>query len=114
MKPSCFNCIHADIDPGHPGSYWDPPEPAQAYCGHQNVSEDLINNHSEDELPEKCGNFQPIMIEKCLLCDKPMNVPEYQWNIYASCPNSGESIPSCSEECKNAYDVMNKLSEENA
>lgn len=126
-QPTCFDCIYGKHIEGIPQTQWDPGESDTVECQHQLLSEQWKEkfekifeevNYDENELPKKCGLFQPILIKKCSLesCQKEMNVPEYNWKHWA---NSYEFYSTdnystrrevvCSKDCKDAIEVMSKL-----
>jgi hypothetical protein len=102
-KRSCLNCKYGVIVSGAPGSYNDPPEPGGfEECSNLDVSDDIIEKYiGEDEggvvLAEHCGHYEPSMIDSCVYCGLKMNVPEYDWNIWAK---GLERVPCCSELCR--------------
>jgi hypothetical protein len=118
-KPSCFDCIHSEFIKGHMYTMYDPGEPDTAECKHPHFNnwtdevDEMFGNHTENELPEKCGKFQPKLIERCgcQACKKEMNVPEYSWKHFAHDRWSGEPIAVCGEDCKAAIEVMQRFEE---
>ncbi len=112
-KPTCFDCITANIIRGTAGNYYCPPEPDEAECLNESVNENLFeeNDYNEDIMPSICGQFKPKMIEKCFCCSKEMNAPEWSWKIWAG--TLYDCVPVCSEECKhNVEGEMQKELEE--
>lgn len=117
-KPSCFDCIHGKLIPGEAQTYWHPGEQDAVECRHPHfetnwieATEQMFSNFNEEELPEKCGKFEPILIEKCSCraCNKIMNVPRWSHNIWAS--TYDEPVPVCSKSCKDAIEVEIKFEE---
>lgn len=53
---------------------------------------------AEEKLAHDCGQFRPIMIDKCGHCGKEMNVPEYTWELFAD--TEMDRIPCCSHLCQ--------------
>lgn len=118
-KPSCYDCVHSEIIEGARGSFYDPEVPDEAQCMNKEIGEQWNEKYEkifeevgfdEDKLPSKCGYFKPIIIGKCSLesCQKEMNVPEYNWPYWAT-EHLAHAVPVCSEECKTAIEVMEKL-----
>jgi hypothetical protein len=110
-EKSCFNCKHAAICEEDPGCWslpngdpgW-PGEPAHLEeCKCLEVPQELFDadDWDEESLPDKCGHYDPIMVEKCVKCDKPINQPRYSWEWWAA---GYDSQPVCSKECKDKWE----------
>ena len=103
-KPTCFDCQLAKISKGYPDTRYEPGMPDMVEeCNAidpdgklEEIKESV--EYRENLLPELCGQFKPIMINKCEYCKKEINAPEWSWKIWAM--TMYESIPICSEECK--------------
>lgn len=122
VKPSCFDCIHSQYIAGSPQTQYDPGEPDRAECNNSQIEKEWKSKYEkifeyedfqEDLLPEKCNNFEPKMIEECSICNKTINMPEYKWYTYVYNFESDLVLPACSDDCKNAYDIIEKLTTEN-
>lgn len=109
---SCYNCTHVDVIPGHPGTYYDPPEPDEVVCMKIDVEDSLFEDDGPEEWAQKCGKFEPVMLEKCPFCNKEVSIPLYTIKTYVYNHFADEPVPVCSEQCKTAWDVANKLSGE--
>lgn len=101
---SCFNCIHGKLIKGFMGTYYDPPENDSSECQNGNVDWDKIeeseqeHDYIEDKLPLYCGHYEPKMVEKCIECDKVMNIPEHDVEYFCEGDN-----PACSKECQTKW-----------
>jgi len=96
--PSCFDCKKAKVSAGFPGSYWEPPEPAEATCEHQ--TDDEGDEDFYERCAERCGKFDPIPVWKCGACKKDIDSPAFSWNLRGEDFYSMEPVPACSPECQ--------------
>jgi hypothetical protein len=112
LKPSCYHCKLAKIYNGSFGDYDNPPEPSEAECTCESISDNFFdeidaNTHSTDNFYEvcadKCSHFDPHLVGTCKHCGKPINAPAYNWPWFGSEYYSGEPVPVCSKECKDEY-----------
>lgn len=95
-KPTCFDCLNANVYPGFAGTYMEPPEAPEAECKEE-IPEELYEL-TEEAMAEKCGKFNPRLITKCGNCGKGMNVPEYSWELWGK--GGWVDVPVCSEPCR--------------
>ena len=105
-KQSCFYCKNAIIDGGYSGSYDEPGYAAFVEdCNCKEVSADLLESIFEQDeaellLPEKCGHYDPHIMEVCGECKKPMGIPVHEVEYYVT--GMWDAIPCCSKECQDA------------
>jgi hypothetical protein len=100
IKPSCEYCKH-----GHffeDGDGWNEPRYIEFVCDKEDVlDEKLVDEFVDSTDCSKCPEFEPIMVEKCGHCKKPLNIPLYQANYV--CNIFGE-LAFCSKECMDISD----------
>ena len=100
-KKSCFNCIHSEKDAGSAEGMYEPPEPATAICTKEYDIDEFDNSISdaaqpEDELPELCGHYEPVLVDEICVCGKELKGIEREWPHWWS---TYSLIPMCSEQC---------------
>ena len=106
-KRSCWFCEWAERYPGYPGSMYEPPEPPMAECSNPQLDAEFFDSLEttsgawEVAAAEKCGHFEPTMIDKCGYCGEVMLVEEWSWEIWAM---SYDNVPCCSLSCKYALE----------
>jgi len=93
---SCFNCINSAKFKGFPDTRLDPGEPNSTECGCPDVGEDLLDNNDEEILPEKCGHYNPVMVDEKCYCGKEINRPEFEHEYWF---NWFDNKPCCSDKC---------------
>jgi hypothetical protein len=96
---TCFDCLRADIEAGFVGSREEPSSPAIAICDlpDEVVSEDDSVKFSDDAT--ECLLFDPILVKKCGICNCPIGVPVYLWELFAVDYYGEESYAVCSDAC---------------
>lgn len=104
-KASCFDCQHAQIDPGYQGDMYEPPSEAVAYCQDNKYDPstypcDGEYYDSDDIDVQKCPGFKPHLINKCENCGIILQVPRYNWP-YMVMHYAEEYV--CSQKCQDEY-----------
>ncbi|KKN65516.1 hypothetical protein LCGC14_0481210 [marine sediment metagenome] len=90
-KQNCYDCTHAVINGGCPGSNDRLDQPIEPYCEEcRAIDGDLFDRLIEDgeeAAASKCGSFNPALIPTCSHCGLKMGVEM-------------EGEPVCSSLCK--------------
>jgi hypothetical protein len=100
LAPTCFDCVHAQIDSGRPGDRSEPGEEPSAECGlyDQNPPyfDGLFDGQNDPSL--RCAYFQPVMVANCACCGRSINQPAWHWSLWFYGINGGQ--PICSDGCQ--------------
>lgn len=95
-KKTCFNCnnlrkVKGDYSKGQS----DLLDCTSSKVDYKKI--DKLHNNSRI-LPEVCGGYDPMLIEKCSYCDKEINKPIWSWNLWVD--EVFDKVPVCSIKCK--------------
>jgi predicted nucleic acid-binding Zn ribbon protein len=102
LPPTCFNCVHAQIDAGRPGDRSDPGSSLDCglYDEHQAYFDRLFDGQHDPAL--QCVHFQPVIVAHCACCGQSINQPAWHWPLWFYAINGGQ--PVCSEGCRQALE----------
>lgn len=106
LKPNCFECKNATaISNGFAGNRYEPPEPPSVDDCRFELPDELFD-FNEEQRAEKCGHFDPVLIDKCSECGKVINSPQYNWDYWVT---FYDRKPVCSVKCQQiGQDKVNK------
>jgi hypothetical protein len=103
LRPTCFDCVHAQIDAGRPGDRWEPGEATSCDCGlyeqHQAYFDQLFDGQNDPAY--QCQHFEPVMVEACAHCGEKIDRPAWAWHLFYF--GTSISQPVCSQAC---YDEL--------
>lgn len=105
-KTTCFDCIYSDKIAGNSGSYWEPPDAAEANCFLPDSEVTFEQAEAAYEDASDCPRFSPVLSGKCV-CGKNINTPLHLHQIFSFDYYSGEPIPMCSDDCQKKMDAKN-------